>query len=165
MFPTPVLGYTKFKRMAYKFIYSELHPQCTAHFSTSSPEFSTFLGYHRGFKKCRLLRELQHFPQSRHPAASLVLHLWAVSNFLALKIPYQILGVFLPYQSWYFVDRSNSTYLHHSIHISTAVQCLSHILYVYNTHTSLKMHRCNVVIIQSENTIIHRSFVAQHFSD
>ena len=67
VFPTPVLGYTKFKRMAYKFIYSELHPQCTAHFSTSSPEFSTFLGYHRGFKKCRLLRELQHFPRSRHP--------------------------------------------------------------------------------------------------
>ena len=85
------------------------------HFSTSSPEFSTFLGYHRGFKKCRHLRELQHFPQSCHPAASLVLHLWAVSNFLALKIPYQILGVFLPYQSWYFVDRSNSTYLQHSI--------------------------------------------------
>ena len=30
------------------------------HFSTSSPEFSTFLGYHRGFKKCRHLRELQY---------------------------------------------------------------------------------------------------------
>ena len=129
VFPTTVLGYTRSKRWlriysSYKFICSELHPQCTAHFSSSSPEFSTFLGYHRGFKKCRLLGELQHFPQSRMAAASRVLHLWAVSNFLALKIPYQILGVFLPYQSWYFVDRSNSTYLHHSIHISTAVQCL-----------------------------------------
>ena len=145
------------------------------HFSTSSPEFSTFLGYHRGFKKCRHLRELQHFPQSRHPAASLVLHLWAVSNFLALKIPYQILGVFLPYQSWYFVDRSNSAYLQHSIVYiykhSCPMSTLDFSLWVYliyymyyNTHTSLKMHRCNVVIIQSENTIIHRSFV-QYFSD
>ena len=137
--------------------------------TTSSPEVSTFLGYHRGLKKCRPLRELAHIPPP-----SLALHLWAVSNFcLALKIPYQILGLLtlskliFCWQIEFYIHICRQAQLSniYSSLLSTSIHSkLQKYIYIVHIQYAYKLKNAQVQRCCSENTIIHRSY-AQHFTD